>query len=351
MRLHGGLALVVLMLAGCGGSPPWNVATTTAQEPRSSTAVPAEATFDRLEVPGTTVPAPGRIAEIATVVIHPVIRVLVQPGDSVVKDQPLIEMDADEPEAEVRAKRAEVQELIAAVDRLKAMPRAEERTEARARLESAQIDHQSHRSHLDRLTALRTHDAVSLRHYHEQKSSALRAEADERAAQARLDYLLKQPIEQEIAEAEARLAAAEGALDAAEAELSHYVIHAPIDGIVCWLDVAPGTVTRPGTKTWGEIVDPREMDVKVELTPQQLSRIDRAAAVEVVEAESGRSSQAAFVFAAPAANRQTGRIPVVVRISDAAEPWHCHLPVTVKFQQLPPGQQSSPAARTTAAVR
>lgn len=343
------LLLTCFWLCGCGKAGSWHESSAKADEPRISRAVSSEHTSAWLEITGTTAPAHGHISEIATVVIHPVVRVLVQPGDTVEAGQPLIELDADEPEAEVRAKQAEVGELTASVARLKAMPRAEERAQARAELESAQISHQSARSHMERLTSLRTHDAVSLRHYHEQKAAHLRAEADERAAQARLDYLLKQPIEHEIAEAQAKLAAAQAMLEAAEAELEHYVVHASISGIVCWLDVMPGTVTRPGTKTWGEIVDPRVMDVRVELTPKQLSQIDRSAPIEVVHTPTGKTSEARLTFVSPAANRQSGGIPILARISNEQEPWPCHLEVTVRFKTLTGEKPQRVAERAAAA--
>jgi multidrug efflux pump subunit AcrA (membrane-fusion protein) len=69
--------------------------------------------------------------------MHPVMRILVKPGEFVRAGQRLIEIDSDEPEAEVRAKRAEVEELNFALARFKALPRDEERAEARAQLESA----------------------------------------------------------------------------------------------------------------------------------------------------------------------------------------------------------------------
>ena len=60
-----------------------------------------------VEAPGKTQPVPGRIGLIATSVLHPVTRVLVSPGDRVKAGQPLVKLDSDEPEADVRAKKAD----------------------------------------------------------------------------------------------------------------------------------------------------------------------------------------------------------------------------------------------------
>src|SRR5947199_8538007 len=55
-----------------------------------------------LEVMGRTQCAPGRKAALAPVPLHPVVEVLVRPGDRVKKGQELVKIDADEPTAEVR---------------------------------------------------------------------------------------------------------------------------------------------------------------------------------------------------------------------------------------------------------
>jgi multidrug efflux pump subunit AcrA (membrane-fusion protein) len=347
--------LMAVVTTGCRPASQLSIATTAmAAEPAPPLAVSAAAEHPRsgyLEIPGTTLPAPGRISEITAAVMHPVMRILVKPGDFVRTGQRLIEIDSDEPEADVRAKQAEVEELKSALARLKSMPRAEERAEARAQLESAQIASKAARAYLERLAALREHDAVSAREYSTQKTTLLRAEADEKAAQAHLDVLLKQPIEHEIAETAARLAVADAELDAAEAELEHYVLHASIDGVVCWLDVTPGTVNRAGTKVWGEIVDLQEVDVKVEMTPRQLSMIDRLQPVHIRQPEIDKSWDARFVYAAPAANHETGRIPVILRVSNTEEQLRCHLNVLAQFKLAASGGEAKTAASASLAIQ
>jgi multidrug resistance efflux pump len=125
---------------------------------------------------------------------------------------------------------------------------------------------------------------------------------------------------------------AEAELEAAEEELEHYTIVAAIDGMVCWLDVTPGTVSRAGTKVWGEIVDLSEVDVRVELSPAELSKVDWTQSAEVRQAETQRSWPAKFVYVSPLANRETGRVPVVFRVSGGAYPLRCHLNVTVALK-------------------
>jgi multidrug resistance efflux pump len=284
-------------------------------------------------VTGKTAPAPGHIAEIATNVMHPVVRVLVQPGDRVRAGQVLVELDADEPKAEVRAKQALVKQLTASLARLKALPRREERAEAKANLEEAEAAVGASRQIVTRLESLRQHDAVSAREYIMQEMTLRQAEARQRQAQSKLDYLLNYPYEQEIVAAEHELAVAVAEAEAAEHDLEHYTIYAAGDGILTRLDVAPGSVIRPGTKVWGEIVDLSELDVRVELTPGQIHEIDRAQPCRVEHRDFEQDWEARFVFASPAANPETGLVPVVLRISNAGESLLCGLPVTVTFSR------------------
>src|SRR6476646_8503241 len=105
MRLLSWLVPVTLvgLAGGCGPAPP------AAATPPPPPTPPADSAA--LEVTGKTQPAPGRLAVIAPVVLHPVVEVKVAPGDRVKKDQLLIKLDDDEPRADVRAKQAALTEL------------------------------------------------------------------------------------------------------------------------------------------------------------------------------------------------------------------------------------------------
>lgn len=299
--------------------------------PRPTNSVDAQ----YLERPGRTTYAPGRRAEIAPTVMHPVTRVLVQPGDVVKAGQPLVEIDSDEPAAVHRARVAEVVEKRANLARLRAYPRAQERAEAEAKLHSSEIAGKAAQAYLDRLVELRRHDAVSERQFLEQQTTLQQAEADRRAAAARLDYLLNQPLEHELAEAEAQVKAAEAEAEAAEHELSHYVLHAAIDGVVARLDVVPGTVNREGTRSWGEIVDLREVDVRVDLTPTELRRVNRTQAVEVSLPELEDRFTAKVAYVSPVADPESGRIPVVLRVANAEGRLPVNVAVSAEFSTVP----------------
>jgi multidrug resistance efflux pump len=277
------------------------------------------------------------MAHIAPAVLHPVEEVLVKVGMRVKKDQPLVKIDADEPEADVKAKEAVVAELQASLARLEAEPREEEQKEARANLECVRVAAEQARHLLERLEPLHRGGSIPEQRYHEARAAHAKTEAEQRAAAARLDRLLKRPFAREVAELKARIAAAEHNLKAAKAELEHYTVTAPIDGVVSRLDVYPGTVSRPGTSLWGEILDLSEIDVRCELTPQQADSI-QLGQTAVVRLNGTRDLRwkGEIVLIGIAANPKNGLVPVLVRFKNPGERLRCFVDVRVNFDSSKP---------------
>ena len=147
-----------------------------------------------------------------------------------------------------------------------------------------------------------------------------------------MDRLLKRPFKLEIAELEARVAAAEQGVKAAEAELDHYTVKAPSEGVIAWLEVVPGTVSRPGTSLWGEIMDLSEIDVRCELTAVQADGVKVGQPADVIF--QGRAEQryvGKLVYVGIAADPKSGRVPVRVRVSDAKERLRANIDVKVRI--------------------
>jgi multidrug resistance efflux pump len=283
-------------------------------------------------LPGKTQPAPGRIAKIQPAVLHPVVEVVVKLGDKVKKDQPLVKIDDDEPQADVRSKKAAYEELKASLARLKEEPRHEEQNEAKANLESLKIVTAESQQILDRLEPLFNRGAVAEQRYHEARHQLSKCRADCDAASARLARLLKRPFEREVAELEARVKAAAENVKGAEAELEHYTVVSQIDGVVSSLDVHLGMVSRPGTTDWGEILDLTVIDVKCEVSPETADALRTGQAAEV--RTNGRSAgglTGKIAVVGIAADPKTGRIPVLVRLDNPEGRLRCYVDVKVRF--------------------
>jgi membrane fusion protein (multidrug efflux system) len=270
-RLAFGAVLVVLI--GCDPISTFSKRATAFSEDDS---VPVDRSVN--EMLGRTECAPGRKGMIAPVPLHPVVEVLINPGDRVTKGQALVKLDDDEARAEVRVKQAA--------------------------LENARIDLQESRRYLGAIEkAIRSVPDVE---YQKARVAALSAEMRERVAVA--------------------------AWESAQAELQHYVVTASIDGVVSWLDVSPGTVSRPGTTVWGEILDLSEIDVRCELTVDQADRVSVGQPAEVSSSEGYMGSGTGrVVFVGLTADKTTGLVPVVVRLANPKERLRCGIPVRLRF--------------------
>jgi multidrug resistance efflux pump len=318
-----------LLIASCLASAAGCGRTTVAVAARQSSTASRSGASAVWEVAGKTQPVPGCIAQIAPVVLHPVEEVFVVAGQRVKKDDKLVRIDDDEPRADLRAREATLKEMEASLERLKRDPRLHDQEEARATLEASCLSREYAENQFKRMRPLWRAGAVAEQRYHESLLNRKKSQADQRAAAARLEKLLKRPFEWEINEAQARIHTARANVDSAKAELEHYLLQAPISGVISWLDVHPGTVSRPGTSLWGEILDLRQIDVRCDLTPQQADRVVKGQRAEV--ATERLTLVGKVVMVGIAADRQTGLVPVLVRLANANERLRCYVPVKVRF--------------------
>jgi RND family efflux transporter MFP subunit len=246
---------------------------------------PAAADYPFLDVKGRTQCVPGRKAIIAPVPLHPVVEVLVVPGQRVTKNQPLVKIDDNAAQADVRARKAN--------------------------LEGARITLKEYRRILPRIKELWLSGAGTEVLYYRTKADTLKAEQDERAATA--------------------------ALASAKAELEHYVVNAQVNGVVSWLDVNVGMVSKPGSAVWGEILDLSEIDVRCELTPDQADRVEVGQAAEVRRmGTKDLYAVAKVVFVGISADRGSGLVPATVRLPNPEPALRCEVPVRVRFTEARP---------------
>lgn len=269
-------ALAVLLLA-CAvhsqGKAP-------APGPLADEAVQPAAAQGLFEVAGKTQCAHGRKAVIAPTPLHPVVEVLVAPGDKVKKGQALVKLDDDEPKADVRAKKAAV--------------------------ENARVVYKEAQRHFGKLEDAYKRGSLPEATYFIAHTAVLKAEQD-------------------VHQAEANLAAS-------EAELEHYTTEAMIDGVVAWLDVHLGTVSRPGTTIWGEILDLSEIDVRCEVTPAQADQLAKGQKVEVITgAKKDVFGSGHVQYIGIAADPGTGLVPVLVHLANPDCRLRAGVPVRLRF--------------------
>ena len=237
-----------------------------------------------LEVPGRTRCMLARRGIIAAAILRPVVEVLVGPGDRVTKGQVLIKLFDLEPQAKIRAREKELRSI-----------------EARAEYS---------RRNLDLVEKSLQTGALPGTSYNDVRSTALYYESQKLAAEAELSL--------------------------AQAELKLYTVTATIDGEVAWLDVSPGTVSWPGALIWGEIVDLRELDVRCELWPVQADQLAVGQSAEVrLDGKAEAAATGKVVHVGKVADRNSGLIPVMVRVANPQGRLRAEVPVKVRFQTEP----------------
>jgi len=262
--------------------------------PSSSSVLPREVNNEQAKdgtgsvwLPARTECCPGRKATIAPVPLHPVIDVLVAPGDRVSKDQALVRLDDDEPQADVRNKKALA--------------------------ESAKIVLEEADRYLKKAEEMFRDGVYAEARYFAARTAAQKALQDERAAVA--------------------------ALESTTAELEHYEIQAPIDGVVCWLEVCPGMVSRPGTTVWGEIMDLSEIDVRCEVSLDQVDKIKVGQIAQVRQTrKNGVLLSARVVMVGIRVDAATGLVTVVARVANGQNELRCGEAVQICFTEADKGK-------------
>jgi multidrug resistance efflux pump len=305
----------------CFLAPPSGASTAAA-------AGPDQAAF----VCGVTRPAPGHSATLTPQVRQPVVKIAVQAGQRVKKDQLLIQLDDENAQAEVRQKKAKMAEAKAALDQVKAKPRENKIDAARAEVEQAVIGSKHAKERRDRLKPLAEKGVIAAKDYDAARAKYQQALQAERAARDQYDTELHTLWNKEVAEKEAGLRAAEAELDAANRQLDDYTVKAPIAGVVSWLRVDLGTILRPGTGAWGQILDVSELDVQCDVSTQQARHLAVGQKATVTaEGDDQLQVEGEVVSIGVAIDGRSGKLPVVVRVKNADGWWPCNLPVRVVF--------------------
>jgi len=195
--------LCAALLAGCQGEPAQALGTLE---------------FDRVTFPA---PAAERI-----VAIH------VREGDRVTIGQPLLSLEATRTDAALTAARADSEQRRQALVELEAGPRHEQIAQARAQLAAAQAQEREAQMYYVRLQPLGRRQLVAASDVDLARAAAGDAQGRLNAAQAALDELLNGNRDEDIAQGQAALQAAQAQSEAQQVTREKLDIIATRDGVV-----------------------------------------------------------------------------------------------------------------------
>lgn len=191
-------ASMVCALAGCHKAPPQALGTLE---------------FDRISLPA---PAAERV-----MAVH------VREGDTVKPGQPLLELDQAHTRAELAAAEAQATQQQATLLELRVGPRQEDIAKARADLAAAEAQARDARAYYQRLLPLGKDNYAAASDIDRARAAAGNAEGQVAAARAALDALVHGTRPEQIAQAEAALAAAQAQAEAQKVLLGKLDLVAP----------------------------------------------------------------------------------------------------------------------------
>lgn len=268
-----------------------------------------------------------------------VLEVLVHRGDLVAPDQPLIRLD-DSLERPVRAARAaEVEASEAQLRLVQAGPRAEEIRAAATELESLRAQAALAADRLARQRRLVEQGAIPSAALDEIESVSQSLDGRADVLEERLRGLRRGARTDEVEAVEARLRAAEAALEASQTRLSHHEIKSPGHFTVTDVHAAAGEIAGPGSAgvtvadldhPFVDVFVPERRMASVRLGQRAMVRIDgvRDALPATIEYVSNRTEfTPRFLFSE--SERPNLVLRVRVRIEDAQHRLRAGIPAFV----------------------
>lgn len=322
-------AVAALGFTGChGGSPP--AGSLDEPSPKGEAAhVTVKMEAARLGTLARTVEGLGRseaipekLATLTPAVEGHVHALLVKQGEAVRKGQPIVELDKAVALADLAEKTATRDGLKAALDLLKALPRPDERRANELAIEQAKVALDRATRLAERLKPLLARRETSDQQVFEAELAVRQAMLQLQTAEAQLRVMLIGPKPEAVAEAEAKVKTAEGAVEFSKAHLDYHTIRSPIDGVLDSLTCHPGQTIAIGAMV-GEVVDTRQVHASVFLPASAALavRVGQQADVKTVDSRPDASRSAAG-----AAPPSVGKVDFVGRIAD---PQTGNLPVRV----------------------
>jgi HlyD family secretion protein len=174
-------------------------------------------------------------------------QLLVKEGDAVEQGQILAYMDDSNLQGQMRQAQGNLAAAEANREKISAGNRQEETAQAKAKVEDGQFVLRQAESDLQRNRSLSQAGAISRQAFDVAVTARDRAQAQVTQAQEALDLSNAGARPEEIAEAQAQVAAAQGAMQTIQANLNDMVLRAPFTGTVSRKFADPGAFVTPTT--------------------------------------------------------------------------------------------------------
>ena len=324
-------AVVLFVLVGCArkGEPEGEATEEGAHEAHVAVKVePARSgpISETVEGLGRCEALPDQLATLTPAVEGHVHALLVKPGDAVKNGQPIVELDRAVAEADLAEKTATRDGLRASLNLLKTPPRPEERRPLELAVDQAKVAVERAEAAVENLKPLLARREVSTQAVFDAEKALATARLQQETAEAQQRIHLMGPRPEAVAEAQAKIKTAEGAVAFSQAHLDFHTIRSPIDGVLDSLTCHPGQTISVGSAI-GEVVDSRRVHASVWISPRSAQAIRPGQGARVRPADdqaqaedAGEGAEAAVAgkveFVGRVADPQTGNLPVRVLVEN-----------------------------------
>ncbi len=276
---------------------------------------------------GRTELLPENLGSLTATVEGHVHRLLVNLGDTVKAEQPIVELDTTVSRTALAEKVATLDSLKAALVLLESKPRVEECRAAELAVAQGEVAVEHAQSVVDRLRPLaaRQPAEVSPQVFADAQQLLKQAGLQRETAKAQLILLKLGPRPEAVAEAKTKIEIAAQAVANARATLDLHTLRSPIAGRVDSLVCHPGQTLTVGTPI-GEVVDRRRLLVTVYLPTRSVRTVEPGMPVRIdvvdrenqdVSTEKSDEINGQVAFVGAVADPQTGNFPVRVLIDNA----------------------------------
>jgi HlyD family secretion protein len=204
-------------------------------------------------------------------------RILVEKGQSVARDQPLVEIDSADARADLAAAEARISAARAELELIERGGRATDLAEIASAADQARLAWENARRDHDTLVRLQARQAATKTEVDNAKERLDAAYLRMKAADQRRAALVA-PADRPAAEA--RLRDGETAAQAARARIRMSVVRAPIQGAVYQFDLKPGAYLNAGDVV-ASIGRLERIHVNVYVDEPDLGRVDRGMPVVI----------------------------------------------------------------------
>lgn len=252
-------------------------------------------------LPRVTGTIESRTAKISPRIGGRVLRVLVEEGQTVKPGQPLVELDHEYLDLELKQAEAAVAAARAQLELLRRGARSEDIIQAEQQLKQAEINLEQVRNDAGRFRRLYEQGAITQKQKEEAENRLALAEAQYNQVREALKKIKSLARPEEIELAEARLHQAEAAAELVKKNIEDSIVICPVEGVVTEKAVEPGELVNPGaTLVTISCLDPVYLWVYV--SAEELGRVRLGGRAEVtIDSFPGKSFEGRIVYLSPEA--------------------------------------------------